>query len=183
MAAESKEEKEGSEKRDGVDEAKPDTDSEAKQDQVKSAEKEREEKEKFLRLAAEFDNYKKRVAGEISGAKNLGKAETLKNLLPILDEFELAMIAVNKSENNELAKGIELVYSNMIEFMKNEGIKEIRCDGVYDPYLHEIALTRESEKKQGTILEVIKKGYTINGILLRPAMVIVSGEAKKQDDK
>jgi molecular chaperone GrpE len=155
----------------------------AAQEQGKSADDEREEKERFLRLAAEFDNYKRRVAGEIANAKGVGKAETLKNLLPILDEFELAMIAINKSENSELAKGIELVYSNLVEFMKREGVKEVKCDGIFDPYMHEIALTRESGKKPGTILEVIKKGYTMNGILLRTAMVIVAGEGKKEDSE
>lgn len=140
-------------------------------------------KERLLRLAAEFDNYKKRVSGEIVNAKNLGKAELLRDFLPILDEFELALIAVSKADNTELAKGIELLYSNVVEFLKKEGVKEVRTEGIYDPFMHEIALTRESDKKQGTILEVIKRGYTLNNALLRPAMVIVASDGGKEPDK
>ncbi|MGC8571835.1 MAG: nucleotide exchange factor GrpE [Candidatus Micrarchaeia archaeon] len=132
-------------------------------------------KERLLRLAAEFDNYKKRVRIEIDSSKQNGKAEFIKELLPIIDEFELALIATKKSSDENITKGIELLYSNFIGMLKKEGLQEVPSDGVYDPYRHEIILLQEDNSKpDGTILEVTKKGYIFNGILLRAASVIVS---------
>ncbi|MGC8538457.1 MAG: nucleotide exchange factor GrpE [Candidatus Micrarchaeia archaeon] len=134
-------------------------------------------KDRLLRLAAEFDNYKKRVAVEIEGAKNIGKAEILKGLLPIIDEFELA---IDSMPSDNIKKGIELIYSNFIDLLESEGLKCIDTSGKYDPYVHEIITTRESDKKEGTILETVRKGYTFNNILLRPAAVVVS-KSKEED--
>ncbi len=142
-------------------------------------------KDRLLRLAAEFDNYKKRSARELDNAKNVGKAEAVTKLLPTVDEFELAMASLGgKSET----KGIELVFTNFKGVLKAMGLKEIETDGAFDPYKHEIVLTRESDKKEGTILEVLRKGYVLNGIMLRPASVIVSSsrtgdEEKKEETK
>lgn len=136
-------------------------------------------RERLLRLAAEFDNYKKRVAKEIDNAKAFGKAEFAAKLLPILDEFELAMGSLDmKTENG---KGIAIVLSNFIDVMKKEGLEEIEAKGLYDPYKHEIMMVKESEHKDGTILDVVRKGYIMNGIMLRPASIIVSkGDAEKE---
>ena len=137
-------------------------------------------KERMLRMAAEFDNYKKRTKADIEGAKALGKAEAIKEILPVLDEFELAMLSISKADP-ALVKGIEMVFSNLVETLSKEGLKEIETDGAFDPYKHEIVLTMKSDRKPGTILQVTKKGYTINGILIRPASVIIaSGDDAKE---
>jgi molecular chaperone GrpE len=134
-----------------------------------------EMKDRLLRLAAEFDNYKKKTARDIDSAKNIGKAELIKNLLPALDEFELAMYALNNSAKESCnIKGMELVFSNVIGTLKNSGLKEIEAKGKYDPYKHEIIMTRDSKEEEGTIVEIIRKGYTFNDLLLRPTAVIVS---------
>jgi molecular chaperone GrpE len=141
-------------------------------------------KERLLRMAAEFDNYKKRVAKEIDASKTIGKIELMKKVLPTLDEFELALMAMGK--DGEHAKGIELVYSNFVSSLKGAGLKEIDVDGKFDPYKHEIMLSKESKEKEGTIIGVIRKGYTFNDIVVRPASVIISkgeGEDVKKDDK
>ncbi|MGC9010645.1 MAG: nucleotide exchange factor GrpE [Candidatus Micrarchaeia archaeon] len=128
-------------------------------------------KDRLLRLAAEFDNYKKRAARDIENSKLIGKAELMKKLLPTLDEFELAL---SVSKDSKDIKGFEMIFSNFIEALKSEGLSEIETNGKYDPYKHEIILTKESKEKDGTILEVVRKGYMLNGILLRPATVIVA---------
>jgi molecular chaperone GrpE len=139
--------------------------------------KDEDYKEKFLRLAAEFDNYKKRVKTEIEAAKCLGKAELAKSLLPVLDEFELAVATAGGSSDKTLAKGIELLYSNFYDVMKKCGLSEIPVGEAFDPYKHEIIMVQEDEKlKPGTIIEVAKKGYALGGIMLRPAVVIVAKE-------
>ncbi len=141
-------------------------------------------KERMLRLAAEFDNYKKRVKSDMEKAQVIGKAEILKNMLPVLDEFELAMLSVSASQDKNLAKGVEMVYSNFIDSLEREGLTEIGTDGVFDPYKHEIVVSKtESSKKPGTILEVVKKGYTFNGIMLRPASVIIAKETENEEKR
>lgn len=137
-------------------------------------------KDRLLRLAAEFDNYKKRVAKESENARSIGKSEAITKLLPTLDEFELA---IESMKNDEKSKGITLIFSNFMGALKSLGLKEIDADGKFDPYRHEIMLATESEKPEGTIIEVIRKGYMLNDIMLRPASVIISKGAVKKDEK
>ncbi len=142
-----------------------------------------ETKDRLLRLAAEFDNYKKRVAKENEELRNLSKAELVKKIIPVLDEFELAIDAMSDSKNDEyMVKGMELIYSNLSSTLKNEGLSVIETQGVYDPYRHDIIMTRESEKKPGTILDVVRKGYQFNNLLVRPASVIVAKEILAKED-
>lgn len=134
-----------------------------------------EVKDRLLRLAAEFDNYKKQAAKDMDGAKSMGKVELIKKLLPTLDEFELALYAMgNAASDKEHARGVELVFSNISDALRSAGLKEIEAKGKYDPYKHEIVMIRESGEAEGTILEVVRKGYSFNGMMLRPASVIVS---------
>jgi len=133
-------------------------------------------REQLLRLAAEFDNYKKRTRKDIEGAESNGKAVLLKGILHIIDEFELAMLALNESKDRQIARGVEMLYSNFTETLKKEGLAEIEAEGIFDPYRHEIVMVRESDEREGTILEVVKKGYMFDGRLLRPASVIIAKE-------
>ncbi len=136
-----------------------------------------------MRLAAEFDNYKKKVRSEAETAKILGKAEFIRDLLPVLDEFELALISIKKDGSDGLAKGVELLYSNFLSTLKKVGLTEIKAEGKYDPYKHEIMMAEDaSGKKPGTILAVTKKGYMLGELLLRPASVIVAKEEEEEDD-
>jgi molecular chaperone GrpE len=145
-------------------------------------EKEREEmKDRFLRLAAEFDNYKKRTAKELEGAKGIGKAECVSHLLPVLDEFEIAIESMALKSESE--KGIALIFSNLLDTLRKDGLREINSQGRFDPYKHEIVLTRESQESDGTIIETIRKGYMLNEIMLRPASVVVSKETKQEQGK
>lgn len=172
----------GAKESDVMDDAdKKDEQPEASKKEDKNVDEQSEMRERMLRLAAEFDNYKKRVKSDVEKAQTVGKAEILKNLLPVLDEFELAMLSVSSSQDKNLAKGVEMVYSNFVDALEREGIMEINTDGIFDPYKHEIVVSKaESNKKPGTILEVVKRGYTFNGIMLRPASVII---AKEEDKK
>ncbi|MGC8662574.1 MAG: nucleotide exchange factor GrpE [Candidatus Micrarchaeia archaeon] len=170
--------------------------SEKKKEENKEAEKKEESKEKekklvseseylelkdrLLRLAAEFDNYKKRIAKDVENSKQAGKAELMKKLLPTLDEFELALSVENK--NDKTIRGFEMVYSNFLDTLKSEGLSEINTEGKYDPYKHEVMLVRESNEKEGTIIEIVRKGFMLNDILLRPASVIIA-KSKENSEK
>lgn len=154
------------------------TNSENKNEENETAEL----KERLLRLAAEFDNYKKRTSNEIMQAKDIGMSEFAKSLLTVIDEFELTLIAAQESSDKNLAKGIELVYTNFIDALKKLGLKEICTDKGFDPYMHEIVMVKEHDSKEGTILEVIKKGYMFKDRILRPSSVIVS-KAKSESEQ
>lgn len=138
-------------------------------------------KERLLRLAAEFDNYKKRITKEMESSRAMGKAELAAKLLPVLDEFQIAID--NMDLKTEHGKGIAIVLSNFMDILKKEGLSEIDSKGIYDPYKHEIMMTKEDSSKEGTIINVVRPGYTWNGLLLRPASVIVSRgiDAKKSE--
>ncbi len=164
---EKKEEPESSEANKGKEEAAP------------GANEAAELKDRLLRLAAEFDNYKKRVAKEAENAKVLGKAELVRKLTATLDEFELAINSID--EKDKTKKGLELIYSNILDILDSEGLSVIETDGRFDPYKHEIVLARESKEEEGTILEVVRKGYEFNGMLIRPASVIVAKQAPKEE--
>lgn len=127
--------------------------------------------DRHLRLAAEFDNYKKRTTKDVENSRKSGKAELISKLLPVLDEFE---IAISSIENTNSKKGIELIFSNFVTALRNEGLSEISAEGIYDPYKHEIIMVAESKEAEGTIIETVRKGYMFNGIMLRPASVIIS---------
>ena len=121
-------------------------------------------------------------------AAAIGRASLIMDMLPVLDEFELAIMALDKSSDKEMAKGVEMIYSNFLDVLKKSGLKEVKCEGMFDPFKHEIVMVRESKEKDGTIIDVLKKGYELSGRLLRPASVIISRpaaskEAEKNENK
>jgi len=141
-------------------------------------------RDKFLRLAAEFDNYKKRVKVEIDSSKAAGKAELIKDLLSVLDEFEIALVALKQVNDVRIVSGFELLYSNFLDTLRKAGLKEVTASGVFDPYMHEIIMVEEdSSKKPGTILQVMKKGYMLGSILLRPASVTITKEPEEHKEE
>ncbi len=164
---------------------------EKKEEDKKKPEPEKEQenaealRESLLRMAAEFDNYKKRVSKEIENSEQKGKMSLAAKLLPVLDEFE---IAVNNTDmTTEHGKGIAIVLSNLTDILKREGLAEIESCGLFDPYRHEVLMTKESEEKEGTILITVRKGYMWKEVMLRPASVVVSkgkgSAADKQEKK
>ncbi len=170
---------EKSEKLEESDQQEKNDDKKIKKDEERQQD---DTKDRLLRLAAEFDNYKKRVVKETDEARTIGKAELMKKIISVLDEFELAITALSESKDENLKKGMELIYSNLISTLKGEGLKVVETDGIYDPYKHEIIMIKESDKKPGTILETVRKGYQLNSILLRPASVIVAKEIEKKEE-
>ncbi|MDE1859043.1 MAG: nucleotide exchange factor GrpE [Candidatus Micrarchaeota archaeon] len=164
-------------------EGKPEK-AQAEESKAEPEEGESDLKDRLLRLAAEFDNYKKRVAKDIANSKDMGRADAVSKLLPTLDEFELAINSFDKKD--EHMKGISLVYSNFLNTLNGLGLREIEAVGKFDPYRHEIMLAKQSSEEDGTIIEVVRKGYMLNSVMLRPASVIVAkneGSEKKDEGK
>lgn len=128
------------------------------------------------RVQAEFENYKKRVAKEKEELILRGNANMMKKLLEFVDEFELASMHITHGgkKSDEHVKGMEMLYANLLSLLKSEGVEEMKDVEKFDPYKHEAIRQEESNKPEGTIISVIKKGYSYKGSILRHAMVIIS---------
>ena len=151
--------------------------------------KEAEEKMKsylgdLQRVQADFENYVKRSNKEKDNLLMLAKYEIISKLLPILDDFENALKKIRKTNNqNDIAAGVEMIFKRLNKFLDDEEVKPIESlNKKFDPYVHEIIKKIDSDKEEGTIIEEIQKGYSINDNLLRPAKVIISDGMKKEGD-
>jgi len=133
------------------------------------------------RIAADFDNYKKRVMAEKAELKELYNKEIIKKILGIVDNFELAL---NNTENHEkFVKGVEMIYSMLINMLSDEGVKAIENnDDKFDPKIHEPIMTKKGDE-DNKIVEIVQKGYFYRNSVLRAAKVIVSKKKNKEDKK
>ena len=150
------------------------TDEHVEQEQQQPQE-EQEVDDRLLRLAADFDNYKKRAARERAEYVALANERLLKELLPILDDLERALNAAELHEEAQLEDGVRLVHRALASLLEKQGVKEIATDGKFDPHVHEALLAQPSEEaEQGDVIDVIQKGYTLGDRVVRPARVIVA---------
>ena len=133
------------------------------------------EDDRLLRLAAEFDNYKKRAARERQEYVALANERLVKELLPILDDLERALNAAEEHEEAQLEEGVRLVHRSLASLLERNGVAEIATDGKFDPHVHEALLAQPSEEaEQGDVVDVIQKGYRLGDRVVRPARVIVA---------
>jgi molecular chaperone GrpE len=131
--------------------------------------------DRLLRLAADFDNYKKRAAREREEYVTLANERLLKELLPILDDLERALNAAEQHEEAQLEEGVRLVHRSLASLLARNGVEEIATDGKFDPHVHEALLAQPAEdREQGDVLDVIQKGYRLGDRVVRPARVIVA---------
>ncbi|MFH0700995.1 MAG: nucleotide exchange factor GrpE [Candidatus Woesearchaeota archaeon] len=145
---------------------------------MQSKEQEVQELTELLkRTQANFENYRKQVEKRIEEYQQFATKDLLLQLLPLLDNFELALKA--SSQNVEdLRKGVEMIYAQLFKMLENQGLEMIPCCGKFDPYFHEALIKEESDKSEGTILEELQKGFTLNGKVIRHAKVKISTNKK-----
>jgi molecular chaperone GrpE len=146
------------------------------EERVALLEKERDEYLNDLkRVAADFENYRKRVAGGAPGGGG-GRApeRIVKELLPVLDDLERALEAAAEHEEAKLEEGVRLVHRELVEALAREGVVEVDTDGKFDPHVHEALLSQPSDQEDGSVIEVLQKGYRLGDRVLRPARVVVS---------
>jgi molecular chaperone GrpE len=141
------------------------------------AEKLKEQEGKYLRLAAEFDNYRKRTLREKAEMTKNAGADILYDLLPVIDDMDRAVEAMAGTEDiRAIRKGIELIYGKFRDFLAQKGVKEINAAGTeFNTDLHE-AVTKipaKSSKDKGKVVDVIQKGYQIDGKVIRYAKVVI----------
>ncbi|MBQ3656383.1 MAG: nucleotide exchange factor GrpE [Bacteroidales bacterium] len=133
--------------------------------------------DRYLRLMAEFDNYRKRTLKEKMELTKNGGEDVLKGILPVVDNMERAIKSLETAKDMEAVKeGIDLIYKKFQEFLSAKGLKEIEAQGLeLDTDKHE-AVTKfpaPSEDLKGKIIDVIEKGYTLNDKVIRYAKVVI----------
>ena len=127
------------------------------------------------RLAAEFDNYRKRVARDQESLVARANERVVKELLPVLDDLERALEAAAEHEEAKLEEGVALVHRSLADLLAREGLAEIDTDGAFDPHVHEALLSQPAEDAEsGAVLQVLQKGYRLGDVVVRPARVIVA---------
>jgi molecular chaperone GrpE len=133
-------------------------------------------KDRWLRTAAEFENYRKRSAKEWELLKQQSKTEVILEVLSSLDDFERAFAAVGATDESEFVRGIRLIYNNLLQVLQKLGVAEITALGTpFDPTRHmAIGQIETSEVASGHVAQVAEKGYTLNDSVIRPARVVVA---------
>jgi molecular chaperone GrpE len=145
-------------------------------DRFAEVERERDQRlDDLKRLAAEFDNYRKRVARDQQSLVARSNERLVKELLPVLDDLERALEAAAEHEEAKLEEGVRLVHRNLADLLRREGLAEIETNGRFDPHVHEALLSQPSEQEEGSVLDVVQKGYKLGDHVVRPARVVVSG--------
>jgi len=159
---------------------------------------------RLQRLAAEFDNFRKRSAREQAAFAERANERLVKELIPILDDLGRALEAAADHEeaakrpvrgsgpvegvrgnrevpptSNEVLDGVRLVHRSLSDLLAKQGLAEIATDGKFDPHVHEALLTQPSDAEEGSIIEVVQKGYKLGDKVLRPARVVVAASPEE----
>lgn len=139
--------------------------------------------DRYARLMAEFQNFKKRSAKEKQDIHSYANEKIIKDLLDVLDNFERAISLMNNGnddiksdENDAMQEGISLIFNQLLEVLTKAGLEEIEALGQeFDPKFHHAVLNEASDEfKSGEVSKVLQKGYKLNNRVIRPAMVVVS---------
>ncbi|WP_081755900.1 nucleotide exchange factor GrpE [Paucisalibacillus sp. EB02] len=150
---------------------------EKQKEEMNKLQKEKEELyQKFLRTQAEFDNFKKRSIKEREAAAKYKAQDLAIELLPAIDNFERALQVEVDESNKGLLEGISMVYRQLIDALKSQGLKEIEAVGKeFDPNIHQAVIQVEDESMESNVVvEELQKGYLIKDRVIRPAMVKVN---------
>ncbi|WP_041638100.1 nucleotide exchange factor GrpE [Anoxybacillus flavithermus] len=136
-----------------------------------------ETENRFLRLHADFDNYRRRVRLDMEAAEKYRAQSLVSDLLPILDNFERALqVQVEDEKAKLLLQGMEMVYRSLIEALKKEGVEAIESVGKpFDPHVHQAVMQVDDQNYEpNTVVEEFQKGYKLKDRVIRPAMVKVN---------
>jgi molecular chaperone GrpE len=137
---------------------------------VESIARERDEYlDALQRLKAEFDNYRKRVARDQQELAVRAHERLVRELVPVLDDLERAL-----AHEGNLEDGVRLIHRQLDEALTKEGLVEVETAGMFDPHTQEALLAQPSDEAEGTVIEVLQKGYRLGDLVLRPARVVIS---------
>jgi molecular chaperone GrpE len=135
------------------------------------------------RVAADFENYRKRVARDQESLVARAHERLVKELLPVLDDLERALAAAEEHEEAKLDEGVRLVHQELQAALKREGLAEIETNGRFDPHVHEALLSQPSDAEEGSVIEVVQKGYRLGDRVVRPARVVVAAPRESDGER
>ena len=172
--APAQEEKKGFLKRGNKDKARIE---ELEKKVVELEEKTAKDKDDYIRLMAEFDNFRRRTSQEKLELVSMASTDTIKGLLPVLDDCERALKVLLESDDSDAAKeGTELIFSKLMSYLKSKGLAVIEAmNQPFDTDLHEAVaqFPVQDEEQKGKVFDVVQTGYTLNGRVIRFAKVVV----------
>ena len=128
----------------------------------------------WKRTAADFDNFRKRAMRERQELVTLANERLVKDLLPILDDLERALAAAEEHQEAQLEEGVRLVHRALAGLLERHGIRPIETEGKFDPHVHEALLSQPSEAEEGSVIDVVQKGYKLGERVVRPARVVIA---------
>ena len=151
-------------------------------DELAVAQKERDDYlDALQRLKAEFDNYRKRVARDQQELAARAHERLVRELVPVLDDLERALEFAAAHEEAQLEDGVRLVHRALADALAKEGLGEIATDGKFDPHTQEALLSQPSEAEEGSVIDVVQKGYRLGERVVRPARVVVAAPPAPQE--
>jgi molecular chaperone GrpE len=148
--------------------------------------KAREAQERYVRLYAEFENFRKRSAKDLEEARHAGNVKVVKEILPVLDDLERALKHATEAEDKQaIVEGVELVLRQFLNALEKIGVKPLEARGQpFDPNFHEAMAHHESDEHEpDTVVEEYRRGYLYGDKLLRPALVTVAKPSEDKDKK
>jgi molecular chaperone GrpE len=137
--------------------------------------------DRWKRTAADFDNFRKRATREREEYVTLANERLVKELLPILDDLERALVAATEHQEAALEDGVRLVHQSLEGLLSRQGLTEIDAAGKFDPHVHEALLSQPSEAAEGSVIDVVQKGYKLGDRVVRPARVVVAAPMNGSD--
>jgi molecular chaperone GrpE len=158
-------------------EATPQGDQPAEVSELETLKRERDENyDRFMRKAAEFDNYRKRIERERREQSDRAVAGILEDLLGVVDDFDLALTVDAGEGGSAYRKGVEMIHAKLYDLLRKQGVKPIEALGAdFDPNMHEAVMQESSPgHRENEVIAVLRKGYMLNDRLLRPASVKVA---------
>jgi len=160
----------------------------ALEEHLEAATRESEENmDKFMRASADLENYKKRTAREMDDLRKYANQSLVKDLLPVLDNLELAIKSSRERENgdNNLLDGVELIRKEILKVFEKFNIEKIDALGkAFDPRFHEAVMREETSKySENTVINELQKGYLMHDRLIRPSMVVVAMPKNRKSDQ
>ena len=158
------------------------------EEQVESLKKEAAENhDRLLRLAAEFENYKKRATREMNDFRKFANESFAKAMLPVVDSMDLAIESSSndKHVSNSMVEGVNMTLKEILKVFEQFGVRRFESVGnTFDPNLHQAVMQEETDKfPENTVSKELQKGFMIHDRLLRPAMVVVSKKSENQKKK
>lgn len=159
---------------------------EAEEDIEERSDKEEEFKElqqRFLRLTADFENYRRRTRQDTAEIRRTANERLLRDIIPIIDNFERALDAAKKDLPDNIITGIEMIYRQLRNLLSQEGVEPVESVGKpFDPvYQDAFERVEDTEFPEGTVIAEVQKGYLLQGKVLRPALVIVAKKPETEE--